>query len=299
MNIAMTGATGFLGKRLIARLLADGHELHLAGRRAPSDLPAGVRFSLWPAPSAEFPVDAIAAADAIIHLVGEPVAQRWTADVKQRIRSSRIDGTLQLAEALAGMARKPRTLVCASASGYYGDRGNEVLSEDSAPGTGFLPEVCVEWEKAADFGAALGMRVVKVRIGIVLGDGGGALSQMLTPFRAGVGGKLGSGRQWMSWIHVEDIVGLFRFALNNESLSGPVNGTAPNPVNNAEFTRLLARAVHRPAILTIPEFALRLLYGEMAEITLVSQRVLPKAAEASGYQFRFTDLGAALADLRL
>ncbi|SPE24792.1 Epimerase family protein YfcH (fragment) [Candidatus Sulfopaludibacter sp. SbA3] len=201
-----------------------------------------------------------------------------------------------MVQGLTRAVKRPAMLICASAVGYYGSRGDEMLTEQSAAGSGYLPELCQAWEEEAAKAEALGIRVVRLRIGLVLDGRGGALMRMLPPFRMGVGGKLGNGKQWMSWIHLEDLVGLFRFALESR-LSGPVNGVAPYPVINADFTKALAGVVHRPAIFPVPGFALRLLFGEMSEILLGSQRVVPKAAEAAGYRFRFPQLGAALADM--
>jgi hypothetical protein len=194
------------------------------------------------------------------------------------------------------LTAKPRVLVCASAIGYYGSRGDETLAEDSAPGSDFLAETCIAWEKEAQAAEALGMRVVRLRIGIVLDRRGGALQRMLPPFRMGAGGKLGSGRQWMSWIHIDDLIGLFRLAMD-KPLQGAINGVAPSPVVNAEFTKTLAAALHRPALFPVPGFGLKLLFGDMAEMLLGSQRVAPRAAEAAGYAWRFPELQPALADL--
>jgi uncharacterized protein len=258
-------------------------------------LPAGVRLALWK-PGQAPPAEALADADAIVHLAGENVAQRWTADARRRILGSRVEGTRRLVEALAGLPRRPAALVCASAIGYYGDCGDAILDETSAPGAGFLPEVCVAWEREALAAEALGRRVARLRIGVVLDRRGGALARMLPPFRMGAGGRLGDGRQWMSWIHLDDLAGLFRFALEN-NLAGPVNAVAPNPARNADFTRTLAGALHRPAFVPVPGFALRLLFGEMAEVLLGSQRVHPKAAQSAGFRYRFPDLAPALKDL--
>jgi uncharacterized protein (TIGR01777 family) len=276
MRIALTGATGFIGGRLVPRLRARGHECVLMRRREG-----------WPAESLD-------GADAVIHLAGEPVAQRWTAEVKRRIRDSRSAGTQNLVRAMSGVARKPAVLVSGSAIGIYGSRGDEILTESSAPGDGFLADVTREWEGAADGAAALGMRVVKVRTGIVLGPEGGTLAKLLPIFRAGVGGRVASGRQWMSWIHADDLADLFVFAVEEAGVQGVLNGTAPNPVTNVEFTRQLAGALHRPALFPVPVFALRLLYGEMAEVVTGSQRVLPQAAQAAGFHFRYPELRAAL-----
>jgi uncharacterized protein (TIGR01777 family) len=287
MKVTITGATGFLGKRLSASLEASGHTVCAVGRASP------VR---WDPMSGEPPAASLDGMDAVVHLAGEPVAQRWSPEAKSRIRESRVIGTRHLIQGLSTAAPRPSVLVCASAIGFYGSRGDEVLTETSAAGSGFLPDVCAAWEREADLAAALGMRVVKLRIGIVLGREGGALAKMLPPFRACAGGRLGSGRQWMSWIHADDLTGLIRHALEN-TVSGVVNGTAPEPVTNAVFTRHLASALRRPAVFPVPGFALRLLFGEMSEVLLASQRVLPTRALASGYKFRYDRLEAALKDL--
>lgn len=297
MNITLTGATGFIGSALVRQLLDRGHVLHLMGRKPPSSLPSSIKFTTWPSLQQEPPAEALRDADAVIHLAGEPVAQRWTAEVRQRIRQSRVDGTLNLVRSLASLSRPPATLVCASAIGIYGSRGDEILTESSAPGEGFLAETTAAWERAADSAAPLGIRVAKIRTGIVLGKDGGALQKMLPPFRLGLGGPIGSGRQWMSWIHIEDIVGLFVHALENPSLRGAVNGVAPNPVTNADFTRALGSALRRPAILPVPAFAVKLMFGEMGDVILGSQRVLPKATEEAGYRFRYPELGPALVNI--
>lgn len=281
VNITVTGATGFIGKRVAQALLAAGHNIHALGRKQSTELPA----------------ESLAEADAVIHLAGEPVAQRWTPEAKQRIRSSRVDGTRNLVDALAKQSRRPRVMVCASAIGYYGSRGDEVLTETSGPGSDFLARIVVEWEQAAQQAEALGIRVVPLRFGVVLGKNGGALAKMLSPFRFGLGGRLASGRQWMSWIHVDDVIGLIRFALENSAIRGPMNATAPQPVPNVEFTQQLATALHRPAIFPVPGFALKLLFGEMAQVILGSQRVIPQAAQSAGYRFEYPELRPALARL--
>jgi len=273
MNIAITGASGFIGRHLMKSLAQAGHSVCALSRHAP------------PAES-----------DVVIHLAGEPVAQRWTPAAKQRIRESRIAGTRDLVDALGRLPRRPEALICASAIGYYGSRGDEILTESSAPGNGFLPEVCKAWEKEAQAAESFGIRVVRVRTGLVLAAAGGALQRMLPPFRMGVGGRLGSGRQWMSWIHLEDLTAMFQFAVESQ-VRGPLNGVAPHPVANSEFTRELAQALWRPAVFPVPEFALRLLFGEMADVLLASQRVVPAAAQAAGFRFRFPQLAQALAAL--
>ncbi len=296
MKIAITGASGFIGRRLMKLLAARGHRLHVLSRHAGTNLPAGVGLSVWDSLKGPAPAAALRDAGAVVHLAGEPVAQRWTAAAKQRIYDSRVAGTRNLVAALANCSPRPPVLVCASAIGYYGSRGDEILSENSGPGTGFLADVCVAWEREAAKAEALGVRVTRIRIGLVLDAGGGALKPMLAPFRAGLGGPLGGGRQWMSWIHIADLAEMFRFALE-ESAPPVVNGVAPGAVTNAEFTRALAAALHRPAFLPVPRLGLRMIFGEMAEMLLASQRVAPAAAEAAGFQFRHPQLKEALADL--
>jgi uncharacterized protein (TIGR01777 family) len=233
--------------------------------------------------------------DVVFNLAGEPVAEgRWTADKKRRIRESRVLGTRNLVAGLAAVEKRPRVLVSASAVGYYGERGDEELVETSAAGRGFLAEVCAAWEREALAAADLGMRVVCVRIGIVLARGGGALAKMLTAFRLGAGGKLGDGRQWMPWIHLDDVAGILLHASQDVRIQGALNAVGPCPVTNADFTRALAKAVHRPAFLTVPKTALRLAFGEMGYILTESQRVLPQVAEQTGYAFKHPELDGAL-----
>jgi uncharacterized protein (TIGR01777 family) len=293
MTIAITGASGMVGRRVTAALSA--HSLVALGR-TPRELPAEARFVAWDAGQA-LPAESLSDVEAVVHLAGEPVAQRWTSAAKRRIRESREAGTRRLVEGMARMLRPPRVLVSASAVGIYGSRGDEELIESSAPGEGFLSEVCQAWEREADAASALGVRVVRLRIGVVLAPEGGALREMLPPFRMGVGGRIGSGRQWMSWIHVADLVALVRFALDNDALHGAVNATAPEPERNADFARQLGRALHRPALLPAPAFALKALFGEMADMLLGGQRVLPRAAEAAGFRFRHPQLPGALEDI--
>jgi uncharacterized protein len=272
MTVAITGASGMIGRSLQQRLAAAGHTA--------LTIPRGAN-----------PPEC----DALVNLSGEPIAQRWTDAAKIRIRESRVEGTRRLVNSLASESRRPRVLVCASAVGIYGSRGDEILTEKSAAGSGFLPNVVKEWEEAARTAEALGIRVVSLRFGVVLGHGG-ALAKLLLPFRLGAGGRLSSGRQWMSWIHVDDAVSLILFALDNANaeLRGPVNAAAPDPVTNDEFTRRLARAVHRPAIFPVPAFALKLVFGEMSEVLLDSQRVLPATAQSAGFTFLYPELSAAL-----
>jgi len=285
VKITITGASGLIGRRLMKSLAADGHSLNVLSRHAGTNMPGGVRVSVWDPSRGEPPAEGLRDSDAIVHLAGEPVAQRWSADVKQRIRDSRVAGTRNLVQALSKLSRRPATLISASAVGYYGSRGDETLTESSAPGTGFLAELCTAWEKEAIAAESLGMRVVRLRTGVVLDARGGALQRMLPPFRMGAGGKLAGGKQWMPWIHIQDLVGLIQFALERP-VNGALNGAAPYPVVNADFTKALAAAVKRPAIFPVPGFALRLLFGEMSEVLLASQRAMPKAAEAAGFPFR-------------
>jgi hypothetical protein len=276
MNVGVTGATGFLGRRVIAELANAGHSPHSLARN--------------PSP------ESLNSVNAIIHLAGEPVAQRWTPEAKQRIYASRVDGTRNLVNAISKNSHRPEVLVCASAIGIYGSREDEILTEDSPPASDFLAHVVVDWEKAAQSAEAFGIRVVNLRFSMVLGNGG-ALAKMLPPFKLGIGGRLGSGKQWTSWIHIDDAVNLILFALENGQIRGAINATAPHPVTNAQFTRGLARVLHRPAIFPVPPFALRLMFGEMADVVLASQRVLPAAAQAAGFEFRYSDLAPALANL--
>jgi uncharacterized protein (TIGR01777 family) len=274
MKIAITGGSGFIGRALAERLRASAHDV--------------IAVSLRAAPGPQ----TFAGCEAVIHLAGEPVAQRWTARARECISNSRIEGTRALVAALRH--EPPAVLVSASAIGYYGSRGDEILTEGSPPGSDFLAQVACHWEEEAQAAETSGVRVVTPRIGVVLGRGGGALGQMLTPFRLCVGGRLGSGRQWMSWIAVDDLVSLLEFAVTNAALQGPLNAVAPNPVTNAVLTRELAAALHRPAILPVPALALKAIFGDMSQVLLGSQRVIPEAALRAGFTFRFPVLGAAL-----
>jgi len=279
MNVAITGASGFIGRNLASRLAIEGHAVRAISTRNRID-PAS-----------------LAGCNSIVHLAGEPVAQRWTAAAKQRIRESRVEGTRRLVDAIAAMAQKPTVLVSASAIGFYGSRGDAILTEGSPPAPDFLGLLSVAWEAEAAQAESFDVRVVNPRIGVVLGLGGGALKAMLPAYRLGAGGKIGSGRQWMSWIHVDDLVALIVFALTDQRLRGPVNATAPNPVTNADFTRALARALRRPAILPVPGFALKLAMGEMSSMLLGGQRVIPRVALDAGFKFRYSELDSALAAL--
>jgi uncharacterized protein len=294
--ITMTGASGFIGRRLLKNFTSAGHEVRVLSRHAGTNLPGGVKLFAWDPLKGPPPEESLRDTDAVVHLAGEPVSQRWNDEVKRRIRDSRVIGTRNLVAGMGRMARRPETLVCASAVGYYGSRGDEVLPETAGPSDAWLSKVCVEWEQEAAAAGSLGTRVVSIRTGLALDPRGGAMQRMLTPFRMGVGGKLGSGEQWMPWIHLADIAALFQFAIE-QPVSGALNGAAPYPVTNAEFTRELAKAVRRPAVFPVPLFALKLLFGEMADILLGSQRAVPMAAEAAGFRFQYPQLGPALANL--
>lgn len=293
MHVAITGASGLIGSRLVPDLAAAGHRVSRLVRRAPTG-PQEIRWS----PDQNFlDTQALAGVDAVVHLAGEGVAaHRWNDAHKRRVLDSRVAGTGLVSRVLAGLGEGHRTLVCASAIGYYGDRGDEVLTEDSASGEGFLADVCRRWESAADPARAAGLRVVHVRIGIVQTPEGGALRQQLPLFRLGLGGRLGSGRQYQSWVTIDDVVGVLHHAVTTPDLSGPVNATAPNPVTNAEYTRVLGRVLGRPAVLPVPRLGPALLLGREGaeEVALASQRVLPERAVASGYHFRHTDLETGL-----
>lgn len=293
MNFLITGATGFIGRKLVNFLLARGDSVNYLARTRSATLDSRCAFYCWPEGGPP-PLNSVPRPHAIIHLAGETIAQRWTARAKSEIRRSRIERTRALVDAVRDLKHKPEVLVSAAAIGYYGDRGEEVLTEESAPGKGFLPDLCIEWEREAKRAAEFGLRVVSVRIGVVLGKEGGALPKMLRPFRLGLGGRVASGRQWMSWIDADDLVRILVFAAETPSISGPLNGTSPQPVRNAEFTGELARALRRPARMAVPAFALKLSLGEMSEVLLASERVIPEAAQKAGFSFEFSDLRAAL-----
>jgi uncharacterized protein (TIGR01777 family) len=298
MLVAVTGSTGLIGTALVRRLTAEGHQtLRLTRSR-----PTGPDQSRWDPMGGRIDADALASADAVVHLAGRGIADRlfWTRKARDEILQSRVRGTRLLASAMADAAGSggPRVLVCASGVHRYGDGGDRVLTESSPDGEGFLAEVVRRWEAAADPARAAGLRVVHVRNGIVQAAEGGTLARQLPLFRFGLGARLGSGRQWLSWVALDDTVGLYRHALLADDLEGPVNGTAPNPVTNAEFTATLARVLGRPAFLAVPEVVPRLLLGQLAaELLFASLRVRPAAAQASGYEFRFPELEPALRHL--
>lgn len=293
MRALVTGATGFIGRQLLERL-DSAVVLSRNPEQARSTFPKA-EVLRWDPMAGPPPADAFRGVEAIFHLAGEPVAEgRWNAAKKQRLRDSRVIGTQHLVQGLEASSERPPVLVSASAVGFYGSRGDEVLDESAAPGNDFLAELCKAWEASAQPARASGVRVVNPRIGIVLGPSGGALAKMLTPFKLGVGGRLGSGKQWMPWIHLDDMVGILLHAVTHTEVEGPINGAAPNPATNRDFTKTLAGVLHRPAIFPAPAFALRLALGEFADVLLGSQRVVPTAAQRTGYVFQHPDLADAL-----
>jgi hypothetical protein len=292
MNILVTGASGLIGTALVALLKERGH------RPVPLRRNRAAAGAFWNPSSGQIDLTGAGRIDAVVHLAGQPVAVRWTAANKAAIRDSRLQGTRLLSEALARLEERPAALVCASAIGYYGNRGDELLDEESAAGTGFLREVVRDWEAAAKPAADGGIRVVHLRFGIVLSARGGALAKMLPVFRLGLGGRVGSGEQYWSWIALEDVLGVIELALGSESLRGPINAVAPNAVTNAEFTKTLGSVLRRPALCPVPTFALRLVFGEMARETLLaSARVKPARLLDAGFKFRFPELEPALRHL--
>ena len=292
MRVTIVGGTGLIGTRLTAGLASRGHTVTVVSRHERS-VPGAVGHVTWD-PATGGPPAEVMNADAIVNLAGTPVAGRWGAARKQAIRDSRVVTTARLVEAIAAAAIPPSVLVNGSAVGHYGDRRDEELTEASAPGTGFLAELCVEWESTAMLAADSGCRVVLSRTGIVLAKEGGALAPMARATKLGAGGPLGNGRQWWPWIHIDDVVEALAVAIEDGTTRGPINLTAPNPARQGDLAKALGRALHRPAIMPAPTFALRLALGEAAEFLLNSQRALPAALTANGYQFRHTDLAAAL-----
>ena len=296
MLVAVTGASGLIGTALTRRLEAEGHQVLRLTRSRPTG-PGQVR---WDPAAGRLDPDALAKADAVVHLAGAGIGDklRWTAKVKREILTSRVEGTSLVARTMAELAEGgggPRVLVSASGSHYYGDRGDEVLTEASGPGEGFLAGVVRQWEAAADPARAAGLRVVHLRTGPVQDASGAGLPKQVLMFRLGLGGRFGSGRQWLSWIALDDIAGAYLHALTRDDLAGPVNAAAPNPVTNAEFTTTLARVLHRPAVLHVPAFAPRLVLGEFAdEMLFTSIRARPARLQATGYRFRFPELEPAL-----
>jgi uncharacterized protein (TIGR01777 family) len=293
-RILVSGVSGPIGAALLPSLRAAGYSVARLVRGATRGEAQGSAHNdgqiAWD-PARPISPDAVSGFDAVIHLAGESIIGRWTTEKKQKIRVSRVAGTGNLAQAMANAKVKPRVFVSSSAIGYYGDRGDEILKEESAAGTGFLPGVCREWEMATEAAAKAGIRTVQIRTGVVLSADGGALAKMLTPFKLGLGGTIGSGLQWMSWIDVQDMVGAIQHIVKTDRLRGPVNLVAPTPVRNAEFTKTLASVLSRPAIFPMPAFIVKLIFGEMGETVLLgSQRVEPAQLVASGYSFQFREL---------
>jgi len=293
MRVTITGATGMLGTRLVRELTGRGDEVTILTRD-----PAKVRHGkavAWDPMAGPAPAEALEGRDAVVHLAGENVAQRWSADAKRRIRESREIGTRNLVHGLRAAEDRPKALISSSAVGYYGPHGDEELPEDTPPGDDFLAQVCIVWEReAAKAAEELGVRAVLVRTGVVLDKDGGALGKMLPFFKAGIGGPVAGGRQLLPWIHADDVVGIYLRALDDAHWSGPVNATAPKPVSNREFSEALGRALHRPAVAPVPAFAIKTLYGEMAEIVTKGQNAIPKRTSKLGYEFRHPQLEEAL-----
>ena len=297
MRVTLTGATGGIGRGLAEALIARGDEVTALTRspeRAAGRLPQGVTAVGWDPVAGPAPADALSGRDAVVNLAGENVAQRWTSEVKQRIRASRELGTRNLVEGLRASEPRPGALVSASAVGFYGPHGEEELPEDTPPGDDFLARVCVAWEREAQAAEELGMRVVRVRTGVLLDKAGGALGKMLPFFKAGVGGPVAGGRQLMPWVHADDVVGIYQRAVDDAGWSGPVNATAPEPVSNKAFSKALGRALRRPAVAPVPAFAIQLLYGDMAEIVTKGQNAVPQRTLELGYRYRHADLDEAL-----
>src|SRR5215216_5081323 len=296
MKILISGSHGLVGKALIKSLTTDGHEVIRLVRR---ERAAGAPEIEWHPNEGRIDAQQLEGFDVVVHLAGENIAEgRWTADKKRAIRESRVKGTSLLSNALARLSRPPALFLSASAIGYYGDRGDELLTEKSAPGKGFLPSVCIEWENATRAAVEKGIRTVHTRFGIILDPDEGALAKMLPPFKMGIGGRIGDGKQWMSWIALDDVVNGLKFLIKDELVSGPVNFVAPNPVRNAEFTKTLGRVLSRPTFFPVPEFGVRLAFGEMADALLLSsQKVEPSILRDKGFLFRWPTLEPALRNL--
>jgi uncharacterized protein (TIGR01777 family) len=299
VNFVVSGGTGFIGRSLADELVRRGHGVTILTRQKNlSRAETGVSYVVWPPEAGPELVRAVGEADAVVNLAGESIAaQRWSPLRKEAILQSRTRSTRLLIQAMGKAKKRPECLLSASAIGFYGNRGNETLDEKSLMGLGFLAETCRRWEEEAREAEKLGVRTVLLRIGLVLGPGGGALGKMLGPFRLGLGGPIGSGEQWMSWIHVADLVRLVEWIAAQKSVSGPVNATAPRPVPMKEFARSLGKALRRPAFLPVPPFVLKLALGEMADMLITGQKVFPKKAIDAGFVFNFSDLKEALADI--
>ena len=295
-RVVVTGATGFVGRRVVDALVARGDSVTALTRGSSRAAGQGLRFEHWD-PMGDSPIPVLGEADAVIHLAGErAVGTRWTAAVKREILQSRVRSTERLVAAMGRESRRPRVFVCASAVGYYGDRKDELVDESSAPGDDFLAHVTVEWERAALRAESLGIRVVRARLGIVMGRGGGALAEMVKPFKMFVGGPIGSGKQFVSWVHLEDVVSVLLRAVDDERLSGAVNVVAPHPVTNRELSSQIGKVLGRPSAFSVPAAALRLRFGEGAQPLVTGQRVKPGALEQIGYVFRHPDIAGALSE---
>lgn len=304
MKIAITGGTGFVGQHLISQpQVGDVHVLSRDAERARKLFQSGegrakkIRTFEWDSSHDPAPADAFEEVDAIVHLLGESVQGRWTKDKKRRIRDSRVLGTKNLVKALTSLPDKPRVLIAGSAVGFYGDCGDEELNEQHAAGSDYLADVCQQWEAAANEATNSGIRVVNLRTGLVLGKDGGPLQKMLIPFRLCLGATIGNGRQYMPWVHIEDLCRLILFAIEHEPITGPLNGSAPMPVTNAEFTQTLAKQLSRPALMPAPAWLLRTMLGEFADVLLNSQRAIPAKSQQAGFEFKYAELSAALANL--
>ncbi len=293
MNILITGTSGLIGSALVQFLTARGQRVTRLVRRIPRQ---GAEEIFWDPEAGRIDAASLEGSEAVVHLAGESIAAgRWTAVKKKRILDSRVKGTDLLARTLASLRRPPQVMISTSAVGYYGDRGAEILREESAPGSGFLADVCRRWEQAASVAATGGIRLVVLRLGMILSSAGGALRQMLPPFRFGIGGRLGSGTQYLGWLTLDDLLEIISFTLLHSSLGGTINAVSPNPVTNGEFTRILARALGRPAVFSVPSLAIRMMLGEMGEqLLLASARVVPARLIEAGYQFRYPELEPAL-----
>jgi uncharacterized protein (TIGR01777 family) len=295
MNILVTGASGLIGTALVSSLASSGHAVT---RLVRGQQTAQEKTARWDPMAGTIDAGAIEGVDAVVHLAGENIAERWTPAKKAKIRDSRVKGTQLLSETLIRLSPTPKTLVSASAIGYYGDRGAAILTEDSVSGRGFLSEVCRAWEAATEPAQQRGIRVVQLRLGVVLSPDGGALAKILPPFRLGLGGVLGSGQQYMSWIALDDVIGVIQHVITTDALQGPTNAAAPRAVSNQEFTKTLGKVLGRPTAIPLPAFAARLMFGEMAdEVLLASARIQPVKLLASGYQFRYPELEGALRHL--
>jgi len=298
MKVTLTGATGFVGSRLVAALKARGDDVTVLSRNAArAGERLGVQAVAWDPDAGPAPEGALAGRDVVVHLAGEPVGQRWNATVKQAIRDSRELGTRRLVEGLAAADPRPPRLLCASASAFYGPGGSEVVNESSPAGRDWLADVCVRWEREADGAAAFGVDVVKLRTGLCLDAGSGVLDSMLLAFKLGMGGPLAGGRQYVPWIHRDDLIGMYVRAIDAADFRGPINLSAPNPVTNKEFSQALGRALHRPAVMPLPGIAAKLVAGEVAKYAISGTRMVPGRAGDLGYTFRFADIDGALADV--